>query len=245
MRHLTSRVLTLLALAASACWVQAEARAQAADDCPRVVTEGGADARPDVVMTFRVAGLSEAQLMRLSFNWTVSAGVIAVGQGTPSVTVDLTGTLTTGSEVAVEIGGLKGKCDAVVSYTVPRVVGCRLPLDEYGDISFEDEKARLDNFAIELQNDPTAQGYVIAYGGRRARPGEARRRADRAKEYLAAVRGIDASRVVVVDGGFREDLTVVLWALPQGATPPQASPTVDPAEVEINWDAPAAQPPEE
>jgi hypothetical protein len=41
-------------------------------------------------------------------------------------------------------------------------------IDEYGNIRFNDEKARLDNYAIELQNDPTAQGYLICYGGRRA-----------------------------------------------------------------------------
>ena len=38
-------------------------------------------------------------------------------------------------------------------------------IDEYGNIRFNDEKARLDNFAIELQNDPTAQGYLVCYGG--------------------------------------------------------------------------------
>ena len=29
-------------------------------------------------------------------------------------------------------------------------------LDQYGDIQIADERARLDSFAVELQNDPTA-----------------------------------------------------------------------------------------
>ncbi|MBV8857759.1 MAG: hypothetical protein JOZ02_12560, partial [Acidobacteria bacterium] len=43
--------------------------------------------------------------------------------------------------------------------------------------------------------------------------------------------GITADRIVTVDGGYREELTVELWVVPSGATPPAASPTVDPSEV--------------
>jgi len=39
--------------------------------------------------------------------------------------------------------------------------------DEFGDINCEDEMARLDNFAIQLQNEPAAKGVMIFYGGRR------------------------------------------------------------------------------
>ena len=34
-----------------------------------------------------------------------------------------------------------------------------------------------------------------------------------------------------MDGGYRENLTVELWIVPQGATAPTASPTVDPSEI--------------
>ena len=34
-----------------------------------------------------------------------------------------------------------------------------MKFDEYGNIKFNDEKARLDNYAIQLQNEPGAQGY--------------------------------------------------------------------------------------
>jgi hypothetical protein len=92
--------------------------------------------------------------------------------------------------------------------------------DEYGNIKFNDEKARLDNYAIQLQNDPTSQGYIIAYG---SCAGEAEARAQRAKDYLVNTRGIDAGRLVTVDGGCRSDLAVELWIVPTGATPPAAS----------------------
>ena len=104
-------------------------------------------------------------------------------------------------------------------------------IDEYGDIPFEDEKARLDNFAIEVQNNPTWKGQITCYGGRVGREGEARRRCSRAKGYLSGYRHIPAEQIVTVDGGYREELTVVLWVVPPGAAQPQPSPTVDASEV--------------
>jgi hypothetical protein len=168
-----------------------------------------------------------------TFNWTVSAGSISSGQGTSSITVDTTG-LAGGTTVTatVDVGGYDRSCSASSSCTtslVREVVPHKV--DEYGNIRFNDEKARLDNYAIELQNDPTAQGYLICYGGRRGRTGEAQRRCDRAKDYLVNTRGISGDRIVTVDGGYKEELTVELWVVPSGANPPTGSPTVDPSEV--------------
>jgi hypothetical protein len=96
--------------------------------------------------------------------------------------------------------------------------------DEYGNIRFNDEKARLDNFAVQLQNEPSATGYIIGYGSCDA---EGMTRANRAKDYLVNTRGIDGSRIMTVDGGCTPELTVQLWIAPQGA----AAPTGDAAGV--------------
>ncbi len=98
--------------------------------------------------------------------------------------------------------------------------------DEFGDINCEDEYARLDNFAIQLQNSPTAKGYVIFYGGRRfrgrlPRVGESVARAGRLKPYLVNRRGIPADQVVVINGGHKESFSVELWIVPAGAEPPE------------------------
>ncbi len=110
-------------------------------------------------------------------------------------------------------------------------------IDEYGNISWVDERARLDNLAIEMRNDPTAIAYLVCYDGRRARAGEARRRCTRAARYLARVAALTAGRAVTLYGGFREDLTVELWALPVNSRQPALSPTVDPSEVTFVGDA--------
>jgi hypothetical protein len=91
-------------------------------------------------------------------------------------------------------------------------------VDEYGAINCEDEMARLDNFAIELQNDASAQAVVIVYGGRRGtRRDEVQARMAYTKHYLAVSRGIDRGRIRVFNGGFREHLTTELYIIPAGA----------------------------
>ncbi|HKS40956.1 MAG TPA: hypothetical protein VJX74_10125 [Blastocatellia bacterium] len=106
-------------------------------------------------------------------------------------------------------------------------------VDEYGDIAFESEKPRLDNFAIELKSDPNAVGYLIVYAGRRAVKGIAKTRALRAKNYLVKKRRLPSNRIVWVDGGYREDLSTEMHIAPRGATAPSASPSVDPSEVQF------------
>jgi hypothetical protein len=97
--------------------------------------------------------------------------------------------------------------------------------------SFDDQKARLDNLAVELQNDPSTSTYVIAYGGRTSRVGQADLLGTRARDYLVTNRGIDQSRITVMNGGFREEDCVELWVIPRGATPPQPTPTVQAGDV--------------
>ncbi|HEX7316054.1 MAG TPA: hypothetical protein VF297_19260 [Pyrinomonadaceae bacterium] len=202
--------------------------------CPTVnVSCPSEPVKPGTPITFTANVSGGDSSVTPTYNWTVSAGTISSGQGTSSITVDTSGLPNNSSVTAtVDVGGYDRSCSTSSSCTTG-ITGEILArkVDEYGNIRFNDEKARLDNYAIELQNDPTAQGYLVCYGGRRGRTGEAQRRCDRAKNYLVSTRGIDASRIVTVDGGFREELTVELWVVPSGATPPPASPTVDPSEV--------------
>ncbi len=107
------------------------------------------------------------------------------------------------------------------------------PFDSYGAISWELEKVHLDNFAIALQRDPNLIGSIIVYAGRRACAGEAKDRALRAKKYLVKARAIQESRIKWIDGGYREEPTVVLQPVPPGAPELTASPTLKPTDVDI------------
>lgn len=168
-----------------------------------------------------------------TFNWTVSAGTITSGQGTNTITVDTAGTGGQSITATATVSGYPAECQGSATCTT-QVTETRVArkVDQYGNIAFNDEKARLDNFAIQLQNEPGSSGLIIAYGGRRGRAGEAQARADRARDYLVNTRGVDPSRITTVDGGFREELEVELWIVPTGAPQPTASPTVDASEVQ-------------
>lgn len=91
--------------------------------------------------------------------------------------------------------------------------------DEFGDLMSSDIMARLDNFAIELQNQPPVRGFIIIYRTRRDLPGLNHSLAMRMKDYLVNQRGIDHDRVVNVDGGVAENLVQELWLVPPGAAP--------------------------
>jgi len=97
--------------------------------------------------------------------------------------------------------------------------------DEYSDLSLEDEKARLDNFAIYLQkDDPQFKGYIIVYAGPGARPKTATAHAKWAKDYLVKLRSIAEKRIITIDGGCRDRLEVELYALPRTMSPPTPNP---------------------
>jgi hypothetical protein len=182
--------------------------------CPSEVDQGS-----PITFTASVVGEGGGAA---TYNWSVSAGTISSGQGTPTITVDTGGLGGQTVTATVDVGGLDPACARTASCSTsvkpPKPVAVKF--DEYGNIRFNDEKARLDNFAIQLQNQPNAQGYYIVYG---SCAGEGQARADRAKDYLVNNRGIDASRIVIVDGGCRADLGVELWIVPSGADAPAAS----------------------
>src|SRR6266436_3341135 len=82
-------------------------------------------------------------------------------------------------------------------FPVPLV--CR-SFDEFPEIARNEEKARLDNFAIELQNDPSSKGYVTVNPRQNGRSGAAQTRSTKIVDYLVNSRGLDARRIITVIG---------------------------------------------
>jgi hypothetical protein len=106
------------------------------------------------------------------------------------------------------------------------------PFFSLGDISFEQEKFILDNFYVALLKK-NAIAYIVGYGGKRARPDEAKKRADRAKRYLVTARHFPDAKIKVMDGGYREQRDLMVYVVSEGVCPPALFPTVDPRDVEI------------
>src|ERR1700694_3857445 len=140
----------------------------------------------------------------LNYTSTVSpsAARIVSGGGTATITVDSTGL---GSQrvtatLVVDDGSGDALCrqNAQASTEVinkkPPPPECK-PFDQFQSVAFDDDKARLDNLAIELQNAPDSQAYVMIYAGRTSRAGQADMLGKRTMDYLVNQRGVDARRI--------------------------------------------------
>jgi hypothetical protein len=90
--------------------------------------------------------------------------------------------------------------------------------DEFGDVQYSDLIARLDNFAIALQGEPNAKGFIVAYRSHRDLPGLSNRIVIRSKAYLVNSRGVSSERLATVDGGEADHLSQELWIVPPGTT---------------------------
>ena len=154
-----------------------------------------------------------------TFRWTISEGTILSGQDTSSIQVSTAGLGGRAITAKVEVLGYNLDCSASCTAQVPQPPQPR-PFDEFGNIARDDEKARLDTFAIQLQNEPGARGLVVIYPALADRPGTAQRRADRIREYLTMTRGIEPGRIDTRLGGERDALTIQLWIVPAGAESP-------------------------
>jgi hypothetical protein len=110
-----------------------------------------------------------------------------------------------------------------LSASAPARADVARKIDEFGHAYGCDHSARLDNFAIELQDNAEASAYVIAYGPGGEGNGSGAWRLDLTREYLVRSRGITPERVKTIYGGpySKRDVTFVeLWLVPFGATPP-------------------------
>ena len=105
--------------------------------------------------------------------------------------------------------------------------------DKYGRLPVNEENKRLENFALQLRSDPNQMGFIIAYGARRNRVGEAQAWAAQAKKYLVDVLNIQNERIAIMNGGYREELSIDLFVGPIGQGVPGPYPTVCPSEVQI------------
>jgi len=204
---------------------------QTPSKCPKIRVTSPDSAESGQAITYTVNLTGGGDDVSPTYNWSVSAGTISSGQGTSTIFVDTDGLSDTSVTATVELGGYDPLCARSNSSTtsVLAVAKARM-VDSTMKVNAQE---RLKNLALELQNSPTDQAYIIAYGGQKSYPGEAAASLKRAKDFLVKETGIDPERIVTVDGGYKEQAWRELWIVPPGATPPSASPSLDPSEVVI------------
>lgn len=193
-------------------------------DGPERVLEGD-------LITFASFNKVTASDVPVKYVWTITPAnaTITSGLGTPSITIDTAGmggqTIT--ADLDVNDGVYDASCRQRIS--VPTIVEKKPPppgpikFDDFESLAFDDDKARLDAFAIELQNKPDAQGYIIMYQGTdkiSKRDKNVDKLSKRTLDYLVKVRGVDPRRIVITNWGTRPKTSYELWIVPPGAQPP-------------------------
>ena len=106
-------------------------------------------------------------------------------------------------------------------------------IDEYskcqqsgpGCINMEDEWARLDYLAGQLRANPESTAYIIGYKAHLALPGSSLHHINYVRNLVRS-RVVDDSRVKVIDGGYRENLTIELWIAPDCSSVPIPGQTI-------------------
>ena len=197
-------------------------------DCPTVsVTGPGAAVNPGDTMTF-TANVSGGNVTDLTYNWTVTQGEIISGQGTPTITVqttaemgsqNVTATVTTGSTIC-DCAGTAQETGIITTPPTFREI------DRFGVLPNDEVRARVENFYIELNNDPSATGYIIIYGTER----EITRRETQIRNSIR-FRNLDPNRVTIVRGGNRgAGVETVFYVVPSGVTPPTPETSSTPPE---------------
>lgn len=100
-------------------------------------------------------------------------------------------------------------------------------LDEFGRLSECELRSRIDMFMAELSEKPQMQGYIINYNGTDVLPAQYGV-LSRERELMNHVRlrRFDASRITLVNGGYRDEIITELWLVPPDAVDPKPSRTV-------------------
>jgi hypothetical protein len=188
--------------------------------CPTVSVTGPAGiTQPGDSMTF-TANVSGGTAQNVTYNWTVSSGTITSGQGTPSITVGTDRAMANSTVTATVTVGLDVDCDC------PKTADANGPIapgptweliDEFGKLSNDDIRSRLDAFFQVLSNNPDSQGYIINYGTDREIAAR-----ERLITNHAAFRGFDRNRLTLVRGGASPDgePRTKLYRVPPGADNP-------------------------
>ncbi len=202
-------------------------------DCPDVKVSCPDSVQAGADLTFIADVSGGPSGVTPTFNWTVSTGSIKSGQGTSTIVVDTTGTGGQTVTATVDVGGFARECSTSSSCTAS-VEEKAAPAVKFGEYVTRDLSAnaeKLDEFVLALLNDPEAQGFIIAYGGKTSRPGDAQKAADNATDYTMNTRKLDGARTLSGVGGYREEPAIELWIAPPGGAPPMATPTVAPEDV--------------
>ena len=192
--------------------------------CPNISVNNETPLNQNETARFSVSSYEFKEIDNYSLTWRVSVGEIVQGQGTNKIDVKLNDSDVKRVTSYLEVSGLPFPCPKVFS-TMAEVNEKLSLVDSFGVAANGYIRSLLDSFAVNLQNNPTAKGYVVIYGGRIEGRRDAARRETLIRNHFR-FRNFDESRITFIRGGFRETVSTDLWLAFDNAVP-IPTPTVD------------------
>lgn len=194
------------------------------DVCPMISVIGPQGlTRPGDGAVF-MADVKGYESKHLIFSWAVSLGKVVSGESSKRIEVEVPHDINNGIlKAAVEIGGLPQGCPSTANAesVIHSGVFDVFPIDVYGEVKFQVEKARLDNFAIHVQNAPgDMKGYIIKKFKNTVAERDIKRRIDRIKKFLFTYRKYPKEKFVILVRR-ADEVSTTLWLWPSdGSIPP-------------------------
>ncbi len=133
-------------------------------------------------------------------------------------------------------------------------------IDDFGRITCGDFSVRMDNLHNKFQNSQNSKIYVIYYGGRYRRESVWNKKTksfdklklkyphrndglnwaksiplflSTYKWYAEEFRNTVNEKIVLINGGFRENIEVSIWIVQDNKNPPEPSPTIDEKDIKF------------
>lgn len=187
-------------LPAALCFC-AYAQERGAPSCPAISVIGPSSAiRPGDEMIF-AANISNVEPDQAGYVWTITGGQIKRGQGTPVIYVSTAAAGGRSITAKVEIKNLPEHCPNSASETGNIATVDPPKLDEYGKLTFREEKQKLDEAVEEMKNLNGAQLVIIKFYPKSVSPQVRKKRASDIQNYLTTVHRVPKKSVRVVYGG--------------------------------------------
>lgn len=175
-----------------------------------------------------VYGTEDGEILKdIVFKWSVSQASIVSGQGTRNIVFE---PFAKSGQIKINLEVEGGPPDLTYEASCVLAVNSECAfapmIDQYSAISTNEERERLDRLANRLKLEPLESvAYIVSYAGQKACIRESDWRAKRARQYLTERHAIPSSRLVTVDGGFKQNWTVELYIKPRDACGPLPKPT--------------------
>ncbi len=152
----------------------------------------------------------------VKYEWTVKDGEIVSGQGTSTVKIKINlDSLTVTANVKVS----PQNCSSSVTESFIIEQHISILIDEFSTSVSRIDKARFDNLAAGLQNNPNANAYIIENFAKETSRKVIKRKNQLITNYLVNIKGIERDRIVLQNASADKNLTQ-LFIVPAGAIPP-------------------------